>query len=110
MCRKYILSYLCFALALLMWAAEGDFETAKKAYKKGRYKIAEVYLDNLLEEESYSEYFPDATYYLTKIYDKRGDIIKLLSSANYFLNNYEYDHRCKEIFNILLKRLNEKDC
>jgi hypothetical protein len=26
-----------------MWAAEGDFETAKKAYKKGRYKIAEVY-------------------------------------------------------------------
>jgi len=108
-CRKYILSYLCFALAFLMWAAEGDFETAKKAYKKGRYKIAEVYLDNLLEEESYSEYFPDATYYLTKIYDKRGDFIKLLSSANYFLNNYEYDHRCKEIFNILLKRLNEKE-
>ena len=109
MSKKYILSYLCFALAFLMWAAEGDFEIAKKAYEKGEYKIAEVYLDNFLREEPYGEHVPDATYYLIRIYDKRGDFIKLFSSTSLFLNNYKYDHRCKEILTILLKRLNEKE-
>ena len=109
MSKKYILSYLCFALACLMWAAEGDFEIAKKAYEKEEYKIAEVYLDNFLREEPHGEYIPDATYYLIRVYDKRGDFIKLFSSASLFLNNYKYDHRCKEILTILLKRLNEKE-
>lgn len=106
---RYIGFSLFFPYLFLAWAIKGDFDVAKKAYDEGRYKIAEVYFDNFLKEEPPSKYITDAVYYLIKIYDSRGDFIKMLSCANRFLNNYKYDNRCNEVLSLLLKRLNEKE-
>ncbi len=106
---KYTLLYINTPLLFLLWANRGDFEIGEKAYEQGNYQIAEVYLENIMREDILSEYIPDATYYLIKINENRGDFIGLLSYANRFLDNHVYDNRNKEVFNLLLEQLIEKE-
>lgn len=106
---KYIFVYIFISKLFFAWAIEGDFEIAKDAYEKGSYRIAEAYLDNLLRVQPFGEHIADATHYLIKIYDKRGDFLKLHSYADRFLINHKYDNRCTGVLNLLLEKLIERE-
>jgi TolA-binding protein len=88
---------------------ENDFESAKKAFTQGRLKLSETYLLNILGTQAPTPFITDARYYLIKIYDKNNDFIKFISHVNQFLTEHSYDARCKEIFNLLLRNLLEKE-
>jgi len=92
-----------------MWADEGSFEMAVKAYEQGNDKLAEVYFMHLLEDEPLGRHIPEATYYLIKIYDKREDFLNFFSYASYFLDSYVYDQHRKDVFDLLLQKLIEKE-
>jgi len=106
--RLVVLISVIFSIGFCRGINRDDFETAKKAFERKDYKIAELYFCNLLKEAPCSEYTPDAVYYLVKIYEKSGNFLKLFNLADDFLRDYKYDRRCNEVFNILLKKLNEK--
>lgn len=106
--RRIIISFWILSF-IFVWADEGDFEMAVKAYEQGKDKLAEVIFLHLLEDEPLNRHIPEAQYYLIKIYDKRGEFLNLLARASHFLENYVYDQHRKDVFNLLLQKLVVKE-
>ncbi len=105
--------YIVFALSIVslfcLGADDGDFEMAVKAYEQGRDKLAEVYFLHFIEHEPLNSRIPEVTYYLIKIYDKRGDLLNIISYASSFLDNYVYDKHRKDVFDLLIKSLSQSE-
>jgi hypothetical protein len=82
-----------------------DFFHGEQAFQKGEYKLAEIYFSHLLADEPFNEHIPDAVYYMAKIYEIQGNFIDMVTYANRFLEDFKYDIRGKEIFNLVLTQL-----
>ncbi len=101
------------ALGLLTWciflfsAGADDFANGEKAFNKGEHRLAEIYFSHLLIDEPYNEHVPDAVYYLAKIHGAQGNFIDMVTQANRFLEDFKYDVRGKEIFNLILTQLDQ---
>jgi len=100
-------------LGLLTWciflfsAGAADFANGEKAFNKGEHRLAEIYFSHLLIDEPYNEHVPDAVYYLAKIHGAQGNFIDMVTQANRFLEDFKYDVRGKEIFNLVLTQLDQ---
>ncbi len=98
-------------LILLVWCififgtGTDDFINGEKAFNKNEYRLAEIYFSHLLADEPYDEHVPDAVYYLAKIHGAQGNFIDMITQANRFLEDFKYDIRGKEIFNLVLTQL-----
>lgn len=103
------------SLILLAWCififgtGADDFSKGEKAFNKNEYRLAEIYFSHLLADEPYYEHVPDAVYYLTKIHGAQGNFIDMVTYANRFLEDFKYDVRGKEIFNLVLTQLDQAE-
>ena len=99
------------SLILLAWCVfifgtgTDDFINGEKAFNKNEYRLAEIYFSHLLADEPYDEHVPDAVYYLAKIHGAQGNFIDMVTQANRFLEDFKYDVRGREIFNLVLTQL-----
>ncbi len=105
--RSIILKVYFITLCFFIFTSgeTDDFFHGEQAFQKGEYKLAEIYFSHLLADEPFNEHIPDAVYYMAKIYEIQGNFIDMVTYANRFLEDFKYDIRGKEIFNLVLTQL-----
>ncbi|MEO0142341.1 MAG: tetratricopeptide repeat protein [candidate division WOR-3 bacterium] len=86
-----------------------DFFVARNNFKQGNYRVAEIFLENFISENPNDTLVPEAVYYLLKIYDKDDKIVKFFTLASKYLEDFKYDKKRDEIFNMLIRSLVEQN-
>ncbi len=103
---------LIFILFLLIIRGFGenlkdDFEYAKTQFLSGNWTVAEVYFKHI-KEKAHNLYGRLSRYYLIKIYQKKGDLLKLMDEGYQFLEGFSCDEHSEEVFKVIISVLIER--
>ncbi len=106
--RYSIVVCTILVIAGVLGAAEGDFDRGEAAYEQGAFRSAEVFFQNMLQEDPHHAHVPDAMFYLVKIYEQQGDVPAFLAWAQRFISECTYDERRQDVFTLVIQKLMER--